>query len=100
MVTPLSRFLLCRQILDPFALLDHVGTQGTCDPVGGLDDEVQGQDADACEPAQDEGQGHTDRPDKAAVEEEGDHGLTAGAEGEVGCIGVGIEGHHDAADAD
>ena len=46
-----AALLLSRQILDPFALLNHVGTQGAFDPVGGLNDEVQGKDGHVGKPA-------------------------------------------------
>jgi hypothetical protein len=80
--------LLYCQILNPFALLDHKSAQGALDPVRSLDDEVQGQNGDAGKTAQAESERYADTPDKAAVKEEGDHALTAGAEGEVGGVGV------------
>ena len=47
-----------------------------------------------------EGHGNEADPDKAAVKDESYQGLSAGAEGEIGGVGVGIEGHHDGVDAD
>ena len=85
---------LYRQILDPFSFFDHGSADGTFDQIGGNADRKEGNDGQTCEPAQAISQRNAHTPDKAAVEEEGDHGLTAGAEGEVGGIGVGIEGHH------
>ena len=51
-------------------------------------------------PAQAEGQRYAAHPGEAAVKQEGDHGLAAGAEGEIGGVGIRIEGHHDGAQAD
>ena len=91
---------LLGKILNPFALFDHDAAQRAFDQVSCLADGKQRENADAHKPGQNPGQRHTEAPDKAAVKQEGDHGLAAGAEGEVGSVGIGIEGHHDTADAD
>ena len=92
--------LLYSQILDPFSLLEHPGTDDAFYKIGTLTDGKQGNDGHIREPAETESQGDTDNPDKAAVKEEGDEGLTAGTEGEVGGVGVGVKGHHGGVDAD
>ena len=93
-------FLLLCQILDPFALLQHPCTQGAFDEVCALTDHIQRQNANTGKPAQAECKGNTESPDKAAVKDEGDHGLTAGTQCEVSGIGIGVEGHHHSGNAD
>ena len=89
--------LFC-EILDPLALLDHICAHSALDPICALTNGIQGNDANVGKPAQTESQRHTADPYKTAVKQEGDHGLTAGAQGEVGGIGIGIEGHHNSTD--
>ena len=81
-------------------MLDHECANGTFQEIRRLADAVQHQDTHIRESAQAECQRYTDRPYKAAVEEKRDQGLTAGAEGEVGGIGVGIEGDGTGGDTD
>ena len=88
------------QILDPLALLQHESAQGDLCHVGALAEDVQRHDGKVREPAQAEGQRHADYPHIAAVEEEGHEGLTAGAEGEIGAVVVGMAGHCRSVDAD
>ena len=92
--------MLYGQILDPFALAQHVGTQNTFNKIGVQTDGIQRQDGHICKAAQAEGQGDTDGPHKTAVEQECDKGLAARAEGKIGGVGVGIERHGAGADAD
>ena len=79
---------LYRQILNPLALLQHERTDGALDQVGGQADGEQGDNGKIGKPAQAVGHRHTDYPGKAAVEQEGDKGLTAGTQGKVGGVGV------------
>ena len=88
------------QILNPLALFQHICTQSTFDEVGALTDHVKGENADARKTAQAEGDGDAEAPDETAVKNKGDHGLSAGTEGEVGCVGVGVKGRHKCGDAD
>ena len=44
-------FVLYRQILDPFTLLEHYSTQGAFDQVRTLTNGIQGDDTDIREPA-------------------------------------------------
>ena len=97
---PKGRVSLCSQVLDPFSLFDHGGTDEAFHQVCALADGVQGDDGHIRKPAQAEGQGNTDTPDKAAVKQEGDQSLAAAAQRKIGCVGIGIEGHHYGADAD
>ena len=83
---------LLGKILNPFALFDHDAAQRAFDQVSCLADGKQRENADAHKPGQNPGQWHTEAPDKAAVKQEGDHGLAAGAEGEICGVGIGIEG--------
>ena len=82
--------MLYRQIPDPLALFDHGGSDDTFDQIRGDADGEQRDNGKTGEPAQTVGQGNTHTPDEAAVEQEGDHGLTAGAEGEVGGVFAGL----------
>jgi len=82
------------EVLDPFALFDHGRTQEAFDQIRTLADDIQGKNGKSGESAETESQGDYNTPDKAAVEQEGHHGLTAGAEGKIGGIGIRIEGHH------
>ena len=52
------------------------------------------------EPAEDKGQGHHHHPHKAAVKQEGDIGLSAGAQDEIGGIGQRVKGHEQGGDQD
>ena len=85
---------LCGQVLNPLALLQHVGADGAFDQIRGLADGVQRQNGQPRKAAEAEGQRYAADPHEAAVKQEGHHGLPAGAEGEVGGVGVGVEGHH------
>ena len=92
--------MLYSQILDPFALAQHICTQSAFYKIRINADGIQRQNGHICETAQTEGQGNADSPDKAAVEQEGDKGLTAGTKGKVGGVGIGVEGHGAGADTD
>ena len=92
--------MLYGEVLDPLTLPEHTGTQGAFDQLQGLANDKEGNDAQTGETAQQEGHGDAAAPYKTAVEQEGDQGLTAGTEGKVGGVGVGIEGHHYGVDAD
>ena len=92
--------MILHQRLDPGAFFDHICTDGAFEQIRALADGIDGQNAKTRKAAQAEGKGHTNGPDKAAVKQECHQGLTAGAQGEIGGIGVGIEGHHYGADAD
>ena len=83
---------LSGEILDPFSLFDHNSAKNTFDQIGCLTDGEQGNDANAGKTGQTPGKRHAENPYKAAVKQEGHHGLTAGAEGEVSGVGIGIEG--------
>ena len=81
-------------------MLQHEGADHAFDQIRALADGIQGNDGDGGKAAETVSQGNADTPDKTAVEQEGDQSLTTAAQGKVGGIGVGVEGHHDSADAD
>ena len=93
-------YQLNSKILDPLALLEHESTDGAFDQFQRLAYDEQGQDGESSEPAQAEGDRYADTAHKATVEQEGDHGLSAGPKGKVGGVGIRIEGHHAGVDAD
>ena len=85
--------VLLGEVLDPSAPLQHGCADDAFQDLGELAQDVQRQDGKAGKPAQAVGQGDADHPHEAAVEQEGYKGLAAGAEGEIGGVGTGHEGH-------
>ena len=97
---PWASFLLLCEILDPTAFFQHPGAEEALDQVCTQTQSVHRYDGERGKPAQAEGQRHADGPDKTAVKQEGDHGLAAGAQSEIGGVVIGIEGHHAGDHAD
>ena len=81
------------EILDPAAFADHKCADCTFDQIHRLRDCVKRKDGYRGKPAQAESQGDAYRPNKATVEQEGDQCLTAGAQGKIGGIDKGVDGH-------
>lgn len=90
---------LC-QIFDPFALSEHIVAQQALQNIRALADKVQGQNPNSRKPTQTICKRNANQPLEAAVEQECHHGLTAGAKGEIGGVGVGVHGQHHRTDAD
>ena len=86
--------------MDPFALLDHSTAKEAFDKIQAMAKEEHIEDANGGKPAQAEGKGNTQRPNIAAVVQEGDPSLSAGTKGEIGGVGVGIEGKKQCRNAD
>ena len=84
----------------PTPLPQHPTPQDTFQHIRRLADGEKRQNRQVRKPAQAKGQGDGAHPHEAAVEEKGDEGFTAGAEGEVSGIGKGLEGHNQGADKD
>ena len=92
--------MLVDQILNPITLFDHQITHDAFGQVCGLADGIEGDDGQGGEMAETVSDGHDDAPDEAAIENEGDGRFATGAEGKIGCGGVGVERHDDGVDAD
>ena len=88
------------QILDPAAFFQDPAAEQALDHVGNLADHVQGDNGQARVPAQEIGERGAAGPQEAAVKQEGDEGLAAGAEGEVSGVGIGVEKAHDGGNDD
>ena len=91
---------LCGEILDPAAFFDKQVADAAFDKLQSLTNRIQWNDGQRGEPAEEEGHRNAGKPCKAAVKQEGDGRLAAGAQGEIGGGGIGTEGHDGGRDTD
>ena len=93
-------FLFCSKILDPGALLDYVIANDTFEDICGVAQGVDHHNGKRCKTAEEEGNGNAQRPHRATVKQEGDHGLAACAHGKVDWENIGLQGHGGCGDDD
>ena len=72
--------------MDPDTLFDQDKTYHALDDVDHLAEKVQRDDGQAGKTAQKIGAGDVDTPHEYAVEQECNHGLAAGTQGEIGSV--------------
>lgn len=77
-------FYLGNDILQPYTFFHQYKADHALDPIPHLYKYKDGKDGKRCKAAQRISDRHADTPDKNAVKEEGDDGLTARAQRKVG----------------
>ena len=86
--------LVADEVFGPCAFLEKYRAEDNLDKLNQMNGEEEREDGHGGIAGKNESYGIADAPDVYAVKHEGEHRLSACAEGEVGGVNEAVEGHH------